>query len=71
MGQTNDYEIGICCFPTKHAALRTNNKRTKTGWLRIMIICVDTRLPTESWFSVLTIYVGLVQSGYRHHLVEM
>ena len=28
-GQTNDYEIGICCFSTKHAALRRANK----GWL--------------------------------------
>ena len=22
MGQTKDYKIGICCFSTKHAALR-------------------------------------------------
>ena len=28
-GQTKDYEIGICCFSTKHAALR----RTSTDWL--------------------------------------
>ena len=28
-GQTNDYGIGICCFSTKHAALRRKNK----GWL--------------------------------------
>jgi hypothetical protein len=26
---SNDYEIGICCFSTKHAALRRANK----GWL--------------------------------------
>ena len=25
-GQTKDYEIGICCFSTKHAALRRNSK---------------------------------------------
>ena len=25
-GQTKDYEIGICCFSTKHAALRRKNK---------------------------------------------
>ena len=25
-GQTKDYEIGICCFSTKHAALRSKNK---------------------------------------------
>ena len=25
-GQTKDYKIGICCFFTKHAALRRKNK---------------------------------------------
>ena len=25
-GQTNDYEIGICCFSNKHAALRSKGK---------------------------------------------
>ena len=25
-GQTKDYEISICCFSTKHAALRSKNK---------------------------------------------
>ena len=25
-GQTKDYKIGICCFSTKHAALRRNSK---------------------------------------------
>ena len=25
-GQTKDYIIGICCFSTKHAALRRKNK---------------------------------------------
>jgi hypothetical protein len=25
-GQTKDYEIGICCFSTKHASLRSKNK---------------------------------------------
>ena len=24
--QTNDYEIGICCFSAKHAALRKKSK---------------------------------------------
>jgi len=27
-----DYEIGICCFSAKHAALR---RKSKTCWLRI------------------------------------
>jgi hypothetical protein len=25
-GQTNNYKIGICCFSTKHAALRSKSK---------------------------------------------
>ena len=25
-GQTKDYKIGICCFSTKHTALRSKNK---------------------------------------------
>ena len=25
-GQTEDYEIGICCFSTKHAGLRRKSK---------------------------------------------
>ena len=25
-GQTKDYKIGICCFFTKHAAIRRKNK---------------------------------------------
>jgi hypothetical protein len=26
VGQTKDYEIGICCFSAKHAALRSKSK---------------------------------------------
>jgi hypothetical protein len=26
MSQTKDYKIGICCFSTKHAALRRKGK---------------------------------------------
>jgi hypothetical protein len=26
VGQTKDYEIGICCFSAKHAALRKKSK---------------------------------------------
>jgi hypothetical protein len=28
-GQTNEYEIGICCFYTKHAALRNKTKESE------------------------------------------
>jgi hypothetical protein len=37
--QTKDYEIGICCFSAKHAALRRERERAKTGWLGIRIMC--------------------------------
>ena len=30
-GQTKDYKIGICCFSTKHAALRRKSK----DWFRL------------------------------------
>ena len=30
-GQTKDYQIGICCFSTKHAALRRKSK----DWLAL------------------------------------
>ena len=33
-GQTKDYNIVICCFSTKHAALRS-----KTSWLGIRKMC--------------------------------
>jgi len=26
LGQIKDYRIGICCFSTKHTALRSKNK---------------------------------------------
>jgi hypothetical protein len=31
-GQTKDYEIGICCFSVRYAALR---RKRQTGWLGI------------------------------------
>jgi hypothetical protein len=35
-GQIKDNEIGIYCFSTKHAALRSKNKN---GWLGIRVMC--------------------------------
>ena len=32
LGQTKDYEIGICCFSAKYTTLR---RRASTGWFRI------------------------------------
>ena len=37
-GQTKDYKIGICCFSSKHAALR----RKRTDWLarnQVLVMC--------------------------------
>ena len=36
--QTKDYEIGICCFLVKHAALIMKQEREKTDWLGIGIM---------------------------------
>ena len=37
-GQTKDYEIGICCFSTKHVALR---RKSKDGLARNQDIAQD------------------------------
>ena len=44
-GQTNDYEIGLCCFSANRTALRSKNK---ICWLGIKIMCQSrkTCLPT-------------------------
>ena len=34
-GETKTYEIGICCFPAKHAE---QGDRAKTDWLGIRIM---------------------------------
>ena len=41
-GQTKDYEIGICCFSVKHAALSSNVSEGTTN------------LRTDCWFSHLS-----------------
>ena len=53
-GQTKDYNIGICCFSAKHAALR---RKSKTGWLGIRIMCPSgaTCLSAECCFSELAL----------------
>ena len=54
-GQTNDYDIGNCCFSSKHAILM--NKRAKTGWLGIRIMSTSgaTCLTISSCFSGLAL----------------
>jgi hypothetical protein len=53
-GQTKDYKIGICCFSTKHTALRCKSK----DWLarnQNNVSSVATCLPTDSCFSELAL----------------
>jgi hypothetical protein len=75
-GQTKDYEIGICCFSAKHAALRRKNKdwfarnqNTMSKWSDM-----STRELLFQWASTIQIKikerVGLVQNGGHHHLIE-
>ena len=56
-GKRHDYEIGICCFSAKHAALRSNY----TNWLlRIMIMCPSGAIWTVSMNTInmyLTMFV--------------
>ena len=75
LGQTKDYKIGICCFSTKHAAL----KRKSTDWLIQNQNNVyewsdmSTRRLLFQWTSTIknqTQHVGLVQSGLHHHLID-
>jgi hypothetical protein len=53
-GKTIDYKIGICCFSTKHAALR---RKRNTGWLEIRIICPSgaTCLSADCCYSELAL----------------
>ena len=55
-GQTKDYKIGICCFSTKHAALRRKIK----DWLarnQDHIVCPSgtTCLPADCCLSELAL----------------
>ena len=47
LGQTKDYEIGICFFSTKHATL---GERTKTDWIKILIMCWSVATVTRGMF---------------------
>jgi hypothetical protein len=52
--QSKDYNIGICCFSVKLAALR---RKRKTGWLGIRIMCPSgaTCLSADCCFSELAL----------------
>jgi len=53
-GQSKDYEIGICYFFAKLAALR---RKSKTGWLEIRRMCPigETCLSEDCCFSELAL----------------
>ena len=74
-GQPKDYNIGVCCFSSKHSVLRRRKK--KTGWLGIRIMCPSgaTCLSADCCFSKLALYNpanrgGRVKSGPHHHVIE-
>jgi hypothetical protein len=56
-GQTKDYEIGICCFSDKHAALRRKSKDGLARYQNNMSECGD--MPTRGllfqWASIMKI----------------
>jgi hypothetical protein len=57
-GKTKDYEIGICCFSAKHAALRRKNCRKcktkiKKSFTKILAIILSVKI-------VLTLRVKLL-----------
>jgi hypothetical protein len=52
-GQIKDYEIGICCFSTKHAALRRKSKdwmaRNRTMCQGVVIYLRQTVVLVQVW----------------------
>ena len=63
--QTKDYRIDMCCFSTKHAAVRRKNK----DWL------ARNQNNVSEWSDMSTLKllfqrVGLEQSEPHHHLIE-
>jgi len=55
LGQTKDYKIGICCFSTKHAALRRKSKEWFGIGIRILCLSVATCLSANCCFSELAL----------------
>ena len=76
-GQMKDYKIGICCFSTKHTALRRKSKDGLAQYQDNVSECGDISIHglLFQWASTChyknpTRCVGLVQSGPHHHLIE-
>ena len=74
-GQTKDYKIDICCFSTKHAALRIKSKcwfsRNQDNVSEWNDISSRGLFFSMSYFyKNPTNHVGLVQSELHQHLIE-
>jgi hypothetical protein len=70
LGQTKDYDIGICYFSAMHAALRSKdwlvqNQDIVFEWSDISIHWLLFQWATH--YKNPTNHVGLVQSGHHHH----
>ena len=64
-GQAKDYAIGICCFSTKHTAVRRRSKDRLARNQNNMSEWSDMSVR-----GLLFQRVGLEQSGPHHHLIE-
>ena len=76
-GQTKDYNIGMCCFSAKHAALRRKSKdwlarnlNNVPEWSDMFPRGLRTVVSVSQHYKNPTRRVGLEQSGPHHHLME-
>jgi hypothetical protein len=67
-----DYKIGICCFSTKHAAIRRKSK----DWLALNKDNVEQHMSPQTVVSVSKDYkyqikcIGLLQRKHHYHLIQ-
>ena len=66
-GQTKDYKINICCFSTKHTALRSKNK----DWLAQNHDSVSTlRSKNKDWLAQNQDSVSTLRSKNKDWLAQ-
>jgi hypothetical protein len=75
LNQAKDYEIGICCFSAKHAALKSKGKDLLARTQDNMSECSDMAIrgllfQCASTIKHTTKRIGLGQSGPHHHFME-
>ena len=73
LGQTENYKISTCifCFSAKLTSLR---RRTKTSWLRIMIMCLcrnnmSTCWLLFQWTSTIHIQLRVIEKQYKADII--